>query len=795
MTKKVGKWKSKKSKDKVYYNKNGLHNIKKGRDKVNDDDNNKNNIEKEKATNKYVKYEKKNKSQEKSIDRNGLKKNIIKGKNDIKKNNNKNNNNKNNNNKNNNNNNNNNKSSNMKKRNNNHDKYSIQIKYKNILNDENLSKSKKRKLIKEHRKKEMIENYDYYKKLKIHLNDLLKSKNDKEEKKRQVGILYNEIKKTDIDKFARTNLGYHIITSLIIYGNKDEIYNKLFKYFYDKCFNDICTYHFISLIFQCFYNHGNDDMKNDIYLWLLKNVKTYLSKFGCRLWHIVFKKSKSHLRLKMVNSLIMPNMNDLKNISSEIFKKPTKEMFESFSEQNQKALKKYMIEFIENIVEKEMLYNMVSHNIILVACEILDEEELINLMDIIHEGCEYLITTYIGNNALIYLLGYSTNKHKKILIKILKNDITDLCKNSVNFLLIIRLLKITDDTKILNEFIVKKITANLEDILNDYYGFYVILEFFYNIEQMDKDKFLYVDWKHLIYSKAPKSVKDGEKRKNEIIKPVIDQLQLIFKDRNKLNKYMKDKKYIILIYEYLCHAELCDEVLNNLFFIMEQCIDYIKNGGIQHRDLYNNNGKGDNEGINNELNMNTDMNINHKDDININNKDDININNKDDININNDDDININNDDDININNDDDININSDDDININNNDDMNKNNNDDNISLPYVKNIISLFIKIFMSTNNTNLAHKIIDNNNNKLYKKITDLFLLNLQIILKSDFVKLFNCLILFLKENDHNIYEQVISTARSLNNNDIYEELKKTLPKVNHFCKYLELIVVNE
>ncbi|KOB88591.1 hypothetical protein PFDG_02945 [Plasmodium falciparum Dd2] len=144
---------------------------------------------------------------------------------------------------------------------------------------------------------------------------------------------------------------------------------------------------------------------------------------------------------------------------------------------------------------------------------------------------------------------------------------------------------------------------------------------------------------------------------------------------------------------------------------------------------------------------------------------------------------------------DDDTNINRDDDININNNADMDKNNNDDNISLPYVKHIISLCIKIFMAANNTNLAHKLADNNNNKLSKKVTDLFLLNSQIILKSDFVKLFNCLILFLKENDHNIYEQVISTARSLNNNDIYDELKKTLPKVNHFCKYLELIVVNE
>ncbi|CAC9696288.1 mRNA binding Pumilio-homology domain protein, putative [Plasmodium sp. DRC-Itaito] len=751
MTKNVGKWKSKKSKDKVYYNKNGLHNIKKGRNKVNDD-NIKNNVDKKKANNKYVKYEK-NKSQEKSIDRNDLKKNIIKGKNDINKNNNK-------------------KSSNIiKKKKNNHDKYSMQIKYKNILNDENLSKSKKRKLIKEYRKKEVIENYDFYKKLKIHLNDLLKSKNDKEEKKRQIEILYSELRKTDIGKFARTNLGYHIITALIIYGNKDETYNKLFKYFYDKCFDDICTYHFISLIFQCFYNHGNDDIKNDIYLWLLKNMKTYLSKFGCRLWNIVFKKSKSLLRLKMINYLIMPNMNDIKNISSEILKKPTKQMFESFSEQNQKALKKYMIEFIENIVEKEMLYNMVSHNIILVACEILDEEELINLMDIIHEGCEYLITTYIGNNALIYLLGYSTNKHKKILIKILKNNIIDLCKNSVNFLLIIRLLKITDDTKILNEFIVKKIATNLEDILNDYYGFYVIVEFFYHFEQEKKNKFLCVDWKHLIYSRAPKSIKDGEKRKNEIIKPVIDQLKLIFKERNKLNKYIQDKKYIILIYEYLCHAELCDDVLNNLLFMMEQCIDHIKNGSIQNRDLHNNNGKGNNEYINNELNMKTYINLNNNDEININNNDEININNNDEININNNDD------------------------ININKNDDININKNDDNISLPYVKNIISLFMQIFISTNNTNLLHKIIDNNNNKLYKKITDIFLLNLQIILKSDFVKLLNCLILFLKEHDHKIYEQVISTARLLNNSEIYEHLKKTLPNINHFCKYLELVASNQ
>ncbi|CRG93789.1 mRNA binding Pumilio-homology domain protein, putative [Plasmodium gallinaceum] len=559
-------------------------------------------------------------------------------------------------------------------------------KCRKIMNDENLSKSKKKKMIKELKKKKVIENYDYYKKLRLYLNDLLKSKN-KTEKKNKVDIIYSELKKVELIKFSRTNLGYHIISSLIING-EDEIQNKLWDIFY-KHFNDICTFNFVSLIFQCFYKHGNEQIKNTIYIWLTKNTKTFLTKFASRLWHVVFKKLKAPMRIKIINYLIIPNINELKNISSEVLKKPTKEMLSIFTEENKKAVNKYLVEIIENIVEKELLYNIVSHNIILVACEVLSDEELTNLMEIIHEGCEYLISTNIGNKALIHLLGYSTNKHKKILIKILKNDVIELCKNSVNFLLIIRLLKITDDTKILNNFIVKKIVSDFENIFNDYYGFYVILEFFYDINEYNEDKYFFVEWKDMIYSKALKSVKSGQKRKTEIIKPIIEQLQILFQNKIKLNEYLKNKRYIIIIYEFLSYTEN-EEVLKNLLVLVEQIISSYKNK---------------------------------------------------------------------------------------------------DNIDETYnIKNLNGLLLKLFSCTRNKNILCKVIDDC--MFYEKLCNIFLLNIEIILRTELIKIFNSLIIYVKERNKKIYEEILSYTEKVNNKDIYYELKGIIPNLTHFDKYLEL-----
>ncbi|KJP88120.1 hypothetical protein AK88_02236 [Plasmodium fragile] len=576
-------------------------------------------------------------------------------------------------------------------------------KCKKIMNDENLSKSKKKKLIKENKKKVIVENYDYYKKLRIKLNDLLQTK-DKDEKTRQINLLYAELKKIQLANFARTNLGYHIISSLIINGS-EEVQNKLWTNLYEHM-RDISTFNFTSIVFQCFYKHAKgEQIRKDIHQWLLKNPKTFFSKFASRLWNTVFQKLKAGMRTKITNYLIVPSgksqneklANGIKNITLDILKKDTKEMFETFNEDNKMLIRKYLMEVVEMLVEKELLYNIVSHNILLTASKILNEEELANVMETIHQGCEYLLSTNLGNQALIYLLGYATNKHKKNLIKVLKNDICDLCKNSVNFLLIIRLLKITDDTKLLNDFVVKKIANNFEDIFNDYYGFYVVMEFFYDLNQSNQDKFLYVQWKELVYSKAPKSIKDADRRKSEIIQPVMEQLQTIFQDVHKLAHYIKDKKYLIIICEFLSHStneQVIRSVLKNVITLVEEFILACKNK----------------EDVSSKYNC----------------------------------------------------------------------------------KNMNDLIFKIFAKCGNgtTTLPEVPLDEDT-PFYQCLSNVLLPHLEIVIKSELIKTVNNLIRFLKDNDASEFERVLARAREADNEQIYQELKDTLPKLTHFDTYLEFV----
>ncbi|EUD68526.1 hypothetical protein C922_00924 [Plasmodium inui San Antonio 1] len=577
-------------------------------------------------------------------------------------------------------------------------------KCKKIMNDENLSKSKKKKLIKENKKKVIVENYDYYKKLRIKLNDLLQTK-DKDEKKRQINLLYAELKKVQLVKFARTNLGYHIISSLVINGS-EEVQKKLWTNLHEHM-SDISTFNFVSIVFQCFYKHAKgEQIRKDIHQWLLKNPKTFFTKFASRLWNTVFQKLKTEMRTKITNYLIIPNgssqsekiANGMKNITLDILKKDTKEMFETFNEENKMLIRKYLIELVEMLVEKELLYNIVSHNILLTASKILNDDELANIMEIIHQGCEYLLSTNLGNQALIYLLGYATNKHKKNLIKVLKNDICDLCKNSVNFLLIIRLLKITDDTKLLHDFVVKKIANNFEDIFNDYYGFYVVMEFFYDFNQSDQDKFLYVQWKQLVYAKAPKSIKDAHKRKSEIIQPIMDQVQTILQDMDKLAHYVKDKKYLIIICEFLSHStneQVIRSVLKNIVNLVEQIILACKN---------------------------------------------------------------------------------------------------EEEISSKYnCKNLNDLVFKIFAKCGKgtTTLPGILVDEDDIPFYRSLSNVLLPELETVIKSELIKTVNNLLRFLKDNDAAEFERALARARQADNEQIYHELKDTLPTLSHFETYLEFV----
>ncbi|GAB67344.1 hypothetical protein PCYB_113640, partial [Plasmodium cynomolgi strain B] len=547
------------------------------------------------------------------------------------------------------------------------------------------------------------ENYDYYKKLRIKLNDLLQAK-DKDEKKRQINLLCAELKKVQLAKFARTNLGYHIISSLVINGS-EEVQKKLWKNLHEHM-SDISTFNFVSIVFQCFYKHAKgEEIKKDIHQWLLKNPKTFFSKFASRLWNTVFQKLKTGMRTKITNYLIIPNgssqneklANGMKNITLDILKKDTKEMFETFNEENKMLIRRYLIEVVEMLVEKELLYNIVSHNILLTASKILNDEELANVMETIHQGCEYLLSTNLGNQALIYLLGYATNKHKKNLIKVLKNDICDLCKSSVNFLLIIRLLKITDDTKLLHDFVVKKIANNFEDIFNDYYGFYVVMEFFYDLNQSNEDKFLHVEWKKLVYSKAPKSIKDAEKRKSEILQPIMDQVQTILQDIDKLAHYVKDKKYLIIICEFLSHStneQVVRSILKNIVNLVEQIILAC---------------------------------------------------------------------------------------------------NNKEELSSKYnCKNVNDLIFRIFAKCGKgtTTLPGVLLDEDI-PFYRCLSNVLLPQLETVIKSELIKTVNNLFRFLKDNDAAEFERALTRARQADNEQIYQDLKDTLPTLTHFDTYLEFV----
>lgn len=78
---------------------------------------------------------------------------------------------------------------------------------------------------------------------------------------------------------------------------------------------------------------------------------------------------------------------------------------------------------------------------------------LTSLLDQIIEGSYSLLSTKEGVDSLVVLLGFAKAQQRKKLLKNIKKDIMDLAMNPVDYILLLRLISTTDDTKILNEII------------------------------------------------------------------------------------------------------------------------------------------------------------------------------------------------------------------------------------------------------------------------------------------------------------------------------------------------------
>lgn len=75
------------------------------------------------------------------------------------------------------------------------------------------------------------------------------------------------------------------------------------------------------------------------------------------------------------------------------------------------------------------------------------------LLDQVLEGSYSLLSTREGVDSLVVLMGFAKAQQRKKVLKNIKKDVLDLSMNPVDYILLLRLISTTDDTKMLNEVV------------------------------------------------------------------------------------------------------------------------------------------------------------------------------------------------------------------------------------------------------------------------------------------------------------------------------------------------------
>lgn len=264
-----------------------------------------------------------------------------------------------------------------------------------------------------------------------------------------------------------------------------------------------------------------------------KFAKMFFQKHGCKCVNLIceYKYLKNTQKHRILNTLFFP-----KSISYVLAGfKNTVPVFKNLKlvvEDKQKAeLVAHLQACMEKCVDKELLNQVNTHGFFDYFTQLAGEEKLRGFLEaniLPLEGMTHLLATKQGTDAVVRLLGFFSAKNKKAFVKLLKGKVPDMAKNSVNYLLLARLLLTVDDTvlvqkQVFNELFTREDAAAggsvadetiIEEVISSAEGRKAILPAFAPVTKslFSGEEFALLD------GPAPTALKDPKRRREELQK-------------------------------------------------------------------------------------------------------------------------------------------------------------------------------------------------------------------------------------------------------------------------------------
>lgn len=385
-------------------------------------------------------------------------------------------------------------------------------------------------------------------------------------------------------EFCFKHDGCRILQGSIKYGTVDQralIISKLIPLLYDIINGKYSIYLSAKIFKYANMNQRNEIMKNV----LVPNYKKLL-KFsgGISFMRFVFMYSHSNYQEQLINMyfdeyLKIPFQKIKDNFDHGTHKNEDEdvemkneniivEKAESFeSEDIREKIKTHLEKQLENGVSK----NYIFHGFLNKVFDYLDEKTQVYISELFDDDFMPFLNNNYGFKLACKLYAVAGAKTRKKVIKLIRENINDLITSDNGTYFIIKIILFTDDTKIIEKnllkFIVEKLTENFQGNQN-------IIKIVWNIFfPFNKKCNNNAQQEVLAFSKPYSNKKDLEKRQNEIIAPIFEDLYKII--AYEVRYLLSDELFSIFLTDFISYLldkdeiEKIEEMLNHITSILE----------------------------------------------------------------------------------------------------------------------------------------------------------------------------------------------------------------------------------
>lgn len=450
---------------------------------------------------------------------------------------------------------------------------------------------------------------------------MVKSKNDKATSKKNAGgikMVSNDRKNKTVNENTKTlhKLYNQLMSKDKQYSAKPEIINKILKQI-DGNYSQFCFKHDGCRILQGSIKYGTVEQRKIIISNLIGSLyKIINGKYSIYLSAKIFKYANFKQREEIMNDVLIPNFNKLLKYSGGIsfmrfvfmyspasyqeelinlyftryLNIPFKEIKENFEHKNEdeemklgniiiekresfktEDLREKIKAHLEKQLENGVSKNYIFHGFLNKIFDYLDEKTQVYISELFDDDFMPFLSNIYGFKLACKLYAVAGAKTRKKVIKVIRENINDLITSENGTYFIIKIILFTDDTKIIEKnllkFVVEKLTENFQGNKN---VIKIVWNIFFPFNKKCNNN---VQQEILEFSRPFSNKKDLNKRQNEIISP-------IFEDINKIIAYevrflLTDDLFSLFLTDFITYLldkdekQKIEELLNHIVSLLE----------------------------------------------------------------------------------------------------------------------------------------------------------------------------------------------------------------------------------